>query len=362
MRHRLDSLDLGRFIAALVVMFDHFFLSADTGLAKPGASLFWGLNSPGALAVQYFFTLSGFVMLTAHRRDFGHWLAPFKFWWRRASRIFPVFWISLIFPLCFYHASVGWSVIWQQFLLEPWLSWDAIYPAWSLHYETAFYIMFGLVLIPRAGLLVLAGWIGTVLLFWWPWPVFYYLILLKQHLFAWLHLTGPTCFISPFELWFFCGLASAFMFLYARLPGRWGWVQVAGGLVMVVVSQGGSNYGMGYPSLGFQLCCAAGFGSIIYGMASLEAAGALRLGAWAARLGSCSYPLYMINAPVLLACEAVLHGRKLGNAGLYGLLTVEVLLMVVATYVLTFWIDVPLQRFLRNVGRQRVAASPVQTN
>jgi peptidoglycan/LPS O-acetylase OafA/YrhL len=346
MKHRLDSLDLGRFIAAMVVMMDHFLLFPDTRMAKPGASLFWGLSSPGAVAVEYFFTLSGFVMLTAHWADFGKWRAPLKFWWRRACRILPVFWIALLFPVFYYRHVLAMPVLLQQFLLLPWQGLDMIYPAWSMHFEIAFYVIFGLCLLPRIGLWILGGWISVVLFLLWPAAC---LFALKTQIKNFAHIDAQNCFASGFELYFFCGLAAAAFYVKGKVPGRWGFAPVLAGVSLVSLSQYGSDYGQRYPVHGLALCCAAGFALVIYGLGCLEAAGKLRLGAWAAKLGSTSYPLYMINAPVLMAFWVGLGGRQLDDAGLYEVLAAGLVTVGVCTCILTFWIDLPLQRFLRGL-------------
>jgi len=307
------------------------------------------LSSPGAVAVEYFFTLSGFVMLTAHWDDFGRWRAPLKFWWRRACRILPVFWIALLFPVFYYRHVLPVPMLLQQFLLPPWQGLDMIYPAWSMHFEIAFYVIFGLCLLPRIGLWILGGWVAVVLLLLGPAAPDSGYFILKIQIKTLLHIDAQNCFASGFELYFFCGLAAAALYVKGRLPGQWGFAPVLAGIFLVLLSQNGSGYGQRYPVHGLALCCAAGFALVIYGLGCLEAAGKLRLGGWAARLGSTSYPLYMINAPVLMAFWVVLGGRKLDDAGLYALLAVGLVIVAVCTCVLTFWIDRPLQRFLRGL-------------
>lgn len=63
-------LELGRFIAASLVVLTHLLPQVNDYAALGGRELFHGWQPPGAIGVQYFFVLSGFVMMTAHIKDF----------------------------------------------------------------------------------------------------------------------------------------------------------------------------------------------------------------------------------------------------------------------------------------------------
>lgn len=69
--------------------------------------MFGGWVPPPPFAVQYFFTLSGFVMLTAHHQDLAKPKASLRFLRRRSCGIYPVFWLSLLTPALAFAAALA---------------------------------------------------------------------------------------------------------------------------------------------------------------------------------------------------------------------------------------------------------------
>lgn len=88
-RDTLNALQGLRGLAALLVVCDHAIIDS---IAKAGAvgtpEFAWYL---GGLGVKVFFAISGFVMIYAHRKDFGVPGAPRKFAFRRIDRIVPLY-------------------------------------------------------------------------------------------------------------------------------------------------------------------------------------------------------------------------------------------------------------------------------
>ncbi|MFL6194529.1 MAG: acyltransferase family protein, partial [Thermoanaerobaculia bacterium] len=96
----LDSL---RFLAALFVILDHVPMNqGSAGLPNPH----WGaLFYRGAPAVAFFFTLSGFLityLLLEERRKTGE-IGVWRFYLRRACRIWPLYFVIVAFGLAFYN-------------------------------------------------------------------------------------------------------------------------------------------------------------------------------------------------------------------------------------------------------------------
>jgi exopolysaccharide production protein ExoZ len=102
-RQALGSLEIGRFVAASLVMLAHYLADLPRYARHPGELFYTGVHTFSAAAVQFFFVLSGFVMMTAHRRDFGRLASIQKFWFRRAGRIYPVYWLSLAIMVGYLH-------------------------------------------------------------------------------------------------------------------------------------------------------------------------------------------------------------------------------------------------------------------
>lgn len=355
-RHKLGSLELGRFIAASVVMLSH--LPWDVRhFAAPGAGILGGWVAPGPLAVQYFFVLSGFVMITAHHRDFGRLAAVPDFWWRRACRIYPMYWLSLTVPMYLLWRGVKPLQGFELVSLFPAGIDDFVPPAWSLRYEVAFYFVFGLCLLPFLGRWLLALWVLAVGWLYAPAPLARLIdppSLYPVHRLIYLY---GGHFFSTFEMQFFAGLLAGGLFIKFS-PGRktGAGLIAAGGLALLACGPA-LQWGQAYVSATLMPVVSLGFGGIVLGLATLERQGALRLGAWARRLGAVSYPLYILHTSVMLAFDQCCTGwLKLGTAGLYLLFFAGLAAIYLVAALAAFCIDQPLQRWLRRRARPPVPA------
>ncbi len=147
---RLPGLDLLRSIAIVWVMFFHTFV-----IGGLGPDWLW-LTRYGWMGVDIFFVLSGFLIgaqwLRALRR--GEAPALRDFYWRRAWRILPAFWLVLAVYLAFpgLREAPGLEAWWQfaTFTLNLLIDYgqnQAFSHAWSLCVEEHFYLLFPLIAI-----------------------------------------------------------------------------------------------------------------------------------------------------------------------------------------------------------------------
>jgi len=92
---KLVNVEAGRgFAAVLVVLFHvtkYYFATPKywAGSALNGLFLF------GHAGVEFFFVLSGFIMVWVHRQDVGKPSRVGAFAWKRFQRIYPFFWLIL---------------------------------------------------------------------------------------------------------------------------------------------------------------------------------------------------------------------------------------------------------------------------
>ena len=84
---QLRTIQVARGIAANLVVFSHLFL-VETKYTAAGVLPAFTLY--GIAGVDLFFVLSGFIMVAVAGRDIG----PIEFLWRRATRIYPTYWLS----------------------------------------------------------------------------------------------------------------------------------------------------------------------------------------------------------------------------------------------------------------------------
>jgi exopolysaccharide production protein ExoZ len=167
MRSRsLDTLQAGRAGASLAVLLFH--TNAILSVSKYLGHDVFPVFKSGASGVQFFFVLSGFVILLVHEKDVGNPAKIGEFLWKRFRRVYPPFWIVLliVIPVYFLIPSFGvggersLSVILSTFLLAPDSRDLLLAPAWTLRHEILFYLIFCVSIWSRSvGLGVGAAWI-----------------------------------------------------------------------------------------------------------------------------------------------------------------------------------------------------------
>ena len=359
---KFASLEIGRFIAAMLVVLCHVAPASSAHAIPPAGPVFGGIVFPGPLGVQFFFVLSGFVMVCAHHADFGRLAAIPRFWWRRACRIYPAYWLALLIPVYYLHGAITPGIALHLFSLEPGLLRahdEYILAAWSMRYEVAFYLLLGLAMLPYIGKPCLALWIFVT--YWrWCWPWFPFTVLpfhpawlLAINKFAGTH--APD-FVAFYQLYFFTGLGMGLVFIKTR-PPAWLWaLALAAGVAGVALLLPGEAWGATYGSPIHVVFMGTAFAGIIGGLAGLERLGAFRLGRWAGRLGAISYPLYVLHMPLMILVSNELPLGWFRAVGLYLHFTLLTVFILAVSALATALFDQPVQRALRRIWRP---ASPL---
>jgi len=154
------SLQAGRAFAAAMVVLFHLGLN----LAKDkylGLKILELPFSFGNAGVEFFFVLSGFIIMNAHRADIGRLdrLAPYIR--RRVLRIYPIYWIiflvvfsaALLTPSLYHSVPHNATTIIQSLLLFPLdkvlvggTGAPVIIVAWTLQYQIFFYFIFAILI------------------------------------------------------------------------------------------------------------------------------------------------------------------------------------------------------------------------
>lgn len=145
MRNELNQIQWLRGIAALLVVFTHFIGKANS------VDLTDFSFSKGAIGVDIFFIISGFIMMyIANLKP----QTPLKFIVNRAKRILPLHYFFCIALLIVYfikpemiNSSVDKTYVWESFLLVPVMRNNAEYinpVTWTLCYEAMFYLIFSI--------------------------------------------------------------------------------------------------------------------------------------------------------------------------------------------------------------------------
>ena len=166
------SLQVCRAVAALLVVLFHlggtFAQDKYFGFKAIDSVFAWG-----DAGVDFFFVLSGFLIATVHRKDFGRPEALPRYLLKRTVRIYPTYWIiciavslaALAVPALRQALPSDALVFLKALVLIPQdpdvvggLGSPILFVAWSLQYEMLFYAVFALFILHRGlGLLAVAA-------------------------------------------------------------------------------------------------------------------------------------------------------------------------------------------------------------
>lgn len=165
---KLLNVEAGRGVAAALVVLFHttnYYFSTPKYWSGEAFHQFFLFGHAG---VEYFFVLSGFIMVWVHRRDVGNPKRVGAFAWKRFRRIYPFFWVVLgvtlllvwKFPMLgkpFYRDP---AIVAQSFALvgqDPLHA--VVFVSWTLWHEMVFYAVCAIVIAaPRVGIPVFLVW------------------------------------------------------------------------------------------------------------------------------------------------------------------------------------------------------------
>lgn len=373
-RPRLPALTAVRFLAALHVCVFHMYAMR----IATGIGLVHRIASIGYVGVNFFFVLSGFILVYTYA-DRG--TPARQFWWARFARIYPAYLFSLVFtaPFFFYvslkmHPAPIAFMIWPQNhlitscllvvpLIQSWvpgaaLAWNP--PAWSLSDEAFFYLLFPALLVWLLSKskktwfgVALAAWAASLAV------TLAYVFLRPDGVslvnddsyFTWLSVVKffPLVRLPEFLLGACCGL----LFLRNSIDRKWGtWFVLIGAAYFAVMV--GLAPRIPYPVL-HDAALTPGFALIIFGLA-LRPAWSRVLEFWPlVLLGDASYSFYLLHAN-LIAMVFNPTGQPL-NLPLWKLIA-GLMVPVAISIVVYKWIESPARRKLLKKKKRELKAAP----
>jgi peptidoglycan/LPS O-acetylase OafA/YrhL len=317
-----------RGLAALAVAAFH--------LSYSGIPVFRGLTSHGNLGVDFFFVLSGFIIMYAHGRDIGRPERTGRYIWRRFTRIYPIYWLytAIFLILVSLGLTVGTKLpgsasAWLAAVSLVRLSAAAplLHPAWTLFHEVGFYALFALLILRRwLGVATLAVWFALCA------ATFHYTIVPETRT-PWLTYT------AAHNLNFLAGIIACSVYRRGAPAGRM--LALSAGLFLAAVALDFDHNMLSMPAF------ASAFAALIGGIVMLEARG-LRLPAFARLIGDASYSIYLTHEAfeslILKVASAAHVEAVIGRHGFYLAALAVTVIAGVAAYVL---IERPLLEFLR---------------
>ena len=138
---QLRTIQMARGVAANLVVFSHLFFVESKYTA---AGVLPAFTLYGIAGVDLFFVLSGFIMVAVAGRDIG----PIEFLWRRATRVYPTYWlislavlaVAIVAP-AIVNSSIQVPIsLWRSFLLIPDRTLPLLAVGWTLVHEMYFYL------------------------------------------------------------------------------------------------------------------------------------------------------------------------------------------------------------------------------
>ncbi len=157
------SLQAGRAIAAILVVLYHLgrVIAAEKYFGIPSLAFPFSFGTSG---VEFFFVLSGFIILTAHRKDISKPLHLKKYLLKRLIRIYPtyiiiflgVYLLTQLTPSLQHILHIDGILFLKSLLLFPQLESlvsglgaPILIVAWTLQYEVLFYAYFSFLIIHK---------------------------------------------------------------------------------------------------------------------------------------------------------------------------------------------------------------------
>jgi peptidoglycan/LPS O-acetylase OafA/YrhL len=311
-RPRLDSLQLLRAAAALLVLLYHLVTMGAFGWITPDGAPTLPLGyfvAIGFAGVDLFFVISGVVMVLTCYDRFGQPGASAEFLVRRALRVYPLYWLATaaVLAICWFAPGLAArekfdaAGIAKSLALWPQTTFPVVAVGWTLVCEMYFYVVFAvMLLLPRRFLpLLLAGWAAATIALAAAWDV------------ARLPLTGHDRLLivppaSPLALEFISGCAIGYASRQTTL--RASSLALAFGIILLFIVGGG---------VGLISPAAAQFGAarllvfgvaavaMVYGLVARDFAGGVQAPRWVTFWGDASYSTYLTHVYVLAAVAAV---------------------------------------------------------
>lgn len=342
---RFDGVQGLRFVAAFLVVVTHSTWYATQRLDST-TEYFWF----GAVGVDVFFVISGFVMMVSSPTFSRDGRGAARFAYRRAIRIAPMYWLAttlkilalLVIPSAAVNAALSPGRVLTSYLFLPTRTPQGdtgvlIGVGWTLLFEMLFYALFTLGLALRRSPYVFAGTtLGAIALAGAfrgaDWPVWQY-------------------YLNPVVLYFVIGMTFGKVVLSERLRGR-AW-QLAAALALaaagIALLPGGFSWGSHSP---FRMVTVS---ALVMSVVAAEPLLRRILVRPVLFLGDASYSLYLFHPLVAPLVPVVLARLGLMDNALATILSVVVAL--VSASVIYRYVEHPLTQWLRH-REARVLRSP----
>ena len=291
----LNTLQAGRAVACLAVLLFHtnFTLSLPKYLGRE----IFPIVGVGGAGVQYFFVLSGFVILLAHRKDIDKPSKVAEFLWKRFRRVYPLLWIVLLLVIPVFllvpsygtGKELGFGSIVPAFLLSPSPQDYLLKPMWTLRHEVLFYLIFSVsIWRRRIGFAVGGIWIalGAIV--------------------PWFHLDFPWSFLfSSNHFLFAFGMLACVAFQSGHVPRSAALIATVAGAILFANVWFVDLHRVLTVRDALNVLYGLAAALMVLGLAVIERDRGLRVPGTLRFLGEASYSIYLVHFPALSAAIKV---------------------------------------------------------
>ncbi|WP_423822528.1 acyltransferase [Salinisphaera sp. SPP-AMP-43] len=331
------GVEMFRGIAALMVVFYHISRHFEQNFGVMPFSKATGFGHAG---VDFFFVLSGFIILFIHRSDIGQPSHVLNYIKKRTARIYPFYWFMVVITMVLIPFVSSASFPGVENLLKQFVLWPQgmnnliIGVSWTLEFEVLFYLLFALLILNR--------WVGTPVLFVWLAAV------VANNYLGLLHIESPVI-LSAFNIEFFMGMVCAYLLSLFELKYGF-YILLAGVLAFGAVAYSEvSGLIDGYGAMA-RIYYGVASMLLITGMVSWERQGTVYIPRLGKLLGRSSFSIYLSH----LFFAGIVY-KALAVAGVLAILPYYVGALLVISLVLglavlcSVCIELPLTRKTRNI-------------
>jgi len=304
---KLNLLQVYRGIAAVLVVLVHLTQMSAKRLDQVA---FFNLFVAGWSGVDYFFVLSGFIMVYVHRSAIGKKDQLKSFLVKRAVRIYPIYWIITLTVWCLFlvipdfanNQDLSLGKVIASLLLIPQNDKFILEVGWTLTYEIFFYLLFSLAiwLKPKHSVPILSGWLLVTILHYRKIVKFPDSLFFLETVFGEMNL----------ELVLGC-LAAYIVIKYKNKISKYRWILfgIANlGYVILEVLASWGKLGFGrIPTFGVLATL------LIIGATSIDLKDSPKIPYFLIFLGDASYSIFLTHMPLLSAITKILQKANLGK-------------------------------------------------
>ena len=339
---KLNLLQVYRGIAALLVVMFHI---NEMSTERLNQVTFFNLFQAGWSGVDYFFVLSGFIMVYVHRSAIGKKDQLKSFLVKRCVRIYPIYWIITLTVVCFFLVIPGFAnaqdlsltKIILSLLLIPQNDKPILDVGWTLVFEIYFYVLFSIAiwLKPKHSVPLLSAWLVVTILH-------FCKIVKFPDAFFFLNIV-----FGNMNLEFVLGCIAAYIVIkYNNKISNYRWILFGiGNLGYVILAMLVAWGNIEFDRINTFAVLAA---LLIIGASSIDLKDSPKIPYLLIFLGDASYSIFLIHGPLVSASTKLVQKANLGKYfdGFFAPALVALLAVVVGCIFYSF-IEKPLTVYLR---------------